>query len=426
MSTPVRVTMRRVAPRMPRNWRLLLPGAAFAAFLAAGILKNASVFEAIPVDLTLLLAVVLTAMVARRWLAARLAIPTGMWVVGALFGSFALGALSVSLSEYGREKVGFMLTLTLLAAAAPLYLFRSRRQVRTLFIAMAVTGLVVALWAVLSPELTEGGRATAFGANPIATGRMAGVALLLATTALVWRAVPWPLGVTVAAIGGAGMVVSGSRAPMAAAVFAGLIMLVVSVRIDRSAWRVALVATSLLVAVVLGLSAATDSAAGRFDGFVSGDVGTSITPRALFLRVSWSAILDAPEGIGWGAYEAIHPEDNNERTHPHNLVVEILLEAGWLSGLLFVLVITGAVYLVLRLPASPERAALLTMMAYFGMESMFTGEINSSRPLFAMLGVGLVLAGLSRAQRLRLGWQDELPVPGSGARVATDPARSER
>jgi O-antigen ligase len=112
-----------------------------------------------------------------------------------------------------------------------------------------------------------------------------------------------------------------------------------------------------------------------------------------------------PMGIGWGAFaerlpvyvpawerpDASTPYYTHYLRFPHNTVLEVFVEGGWLVGVSFLGLLLAALfraYLVASRSRTGEARALFALLAFFAVNAMVSGELND-RVLFAFLGLGL-------------------------------------
>ena len=167
-------------PRMPRHFRDYLAPFAVLLLLYAGYFKASPLLSWVPVDQTLLGALLTLVGVVAVLL--RNSVPRGTGAVLALWATFMPMAILHANNTYGSSKSLRLFTLTLLAALGPLFLKRSERCQQIWVFMQIALGAVLAIGTALSPVPTglqdyiyhQAGE----GADPIGAGRAAGVAVV--------------------------------------------------------------------------------------------------------------------------------------------------------------------------------------------------------------------------------------------------------
>ena len=93
-----------------------------------------------------------------------------------------------------------------------------------------------------------------------------------------------------------------------------------------------------------------------------------------------------PFGIGWGgAAVDLLPVG----LYPHNIVLEVFVEAGWLTGVLFLGIFALGVVRAWRGAAGWAELGVLALLAYWTVNALVSGDVNDNRAFFAMLGAAL-------------------------------------
>ena len=298
---------RRAAGRHPRIRRYFRDYAApFGVLILvyAGFFKGSPLLSWMPVDLTLLGALlVLGGVIA---VVVRGDMPRGMGVVLAVWATFVPAAILHAPTEYGSSKASRLFTLTLLAALGPLFLIQSERRQRIWVVMQIGLGCVLAAGAALSPALaaSDGAvyRLALDGSNAIGAGRAAGVAVVgfLVLALIGHRRRGWLL------LAGAAVTVplfqSGSRGPvLAAAVATAAVAVVAPASGARRLVRVVLLAVGGFL-VWYWLRGQTAGPAGRISStLLAGKLaGTSSQARMVLWGEAWGYIQGHPWGAGWG------------------------------------------------------------------------------------------------------------------------------
>src|SRR5207248_4239521 len=78
---------------------------------------------------------------------------------------------------------------------------------------------------------------------------------------------------------------------------------------------------------------------------------------------------------------------------PHNLLLEITLEAGWLTGLYVVVLLLIGLCRAYSRASSPETRAVFALLFFYIVNAMVSYDVNDNKLLFTF--IALALAGLS-------------------------------
>lgn len=367
-----------------------IPALLTAAFVLSGSFKEVGALAALPVDATLLLAVVVGGLVV--WEMLWRPIPRAVHV--AVFGFLLLlpAAFFTAATPYGEDKALRLFTITFLSMLAPALLIRDRADVRRHLIALAAVAGVVVGGGLFNPRLSSnyaGAPITTESVDTIGLGTAAAVVVVIMTMALIWKA--WPLLLTLP-VGAASMYVllqSGSRGPLFSAVIA-VVVGTFLVRVRPSLRRGLVVLSLVAVGVLVSFSLAPEYSRGRILNFFEGNNSGSVDNRVRLIEVGIDQITRHPFGIGLGGFEGAA---FGGYFYPHDLPVEVLAEAGVILGGAF-LVWIG--YCAVRAHfASVDftgGTAFAVLVCVIG-KSLVSGDLNDNRLTFYVLGVGLA-AGL--------------------------------
>src|SRR3546814_15452685 len=131
------------------------------------------------------------------------------------------------------------------------------------------------------------------------------------------------------------------------------------------------------------------------------------------MRISdWSSDVCSSDLVGWGKLtehvQVVHAE-GNLLLHPHNIILEIAVEAGWLAAAAFVILIGAIGVLTIRAsfraladPTDPcpiRTLVVFAALSYWFWFAAFSGDVNDTRPLWAMLGMALAAQARWRERR---------------------------
>lgn len=360
-----------------------------AVLVSAGSLKAHPTLAWLPVDLTLLAAVVLTALVVASFFRGGTA-PGAAWIPIVFIAATAPAAPLLS-GAYGASKSLLFYTLTLLCMLSAVLLLRDRRQRAAFLTTLAVIAVLVALALTLAPERPSIWSEVVMlpGTNTISTSRMilTGVIIItlramLSERPLVDRALLLALAgcMTLAALN------TGARGP-ALATAAGVGMaLLISLPSGRRGLRSLLVAAAAIGVLGFFASQSTTGGVDRIVALVLGGTDTSTNARAKFWETSLQHILGSPLGSGWGSFgRLVSAKTGTPSAYPHNSILEITLEAGWLAGLAFVILLIAALWRYMRLSNHRLTVVLLALFIFAVVNSMVSGDVNDNRLMWTLL-----------------------------------------
>jgi len=374
---------------------------ALAAFLFAGDLKADPRLAWLPVDLTLLTGTLLSAVLVLRWArGARLRSLQPLALLGGWYLTFLPGVAQAAPTDYAFQKVATLCTFTLLSALAPLFLVEDQRDLVRLANALAYFCLAITLAGLLGGAQSEQAvqRLQAFGAGTISLGRATGFLFICAAAAL-GEGRPMPgLNFGILALAGVAALFSGSRGPILAAL--AVLVLLFGLGRDRPGRGLRpLLGAGLLFLGVLAavLPLAPRGSLLRVEAFLSGQFGRSEAYRLDAVRRSWQLVVTEPWGLGWGGFAtSVDPERGLGRQYPHNLMVEVTLESGWVCGAATLLVLAAAAAAAWSRTCSPGGRLVFAGLLFYGFNALVSGDLNDNRPLFMFLGSAFLGLDLPR------------------------------
>ena len=380
----------------------VLAPVAVSMLLFVGFVKDNPLFSRAPTDLTLLAAALVAGLILVELFRYGLVIPRGIGVVLVLWSTFLVGLLGAGGTSYSSDKIIRLYSLTLLAALGAVVLLGTRRR-RTIWLwSVVVVGLLVLTLALVSPDqvLLEAGRLGSEGSNSIATARAAGAAAVVLAVGSALRVVPRVPGFLLAMVVTGLMVATGSRGPLLAGLLAiGLVVVVRPGTLQKRATRVVLsLALAAVTAVVVYLTAGRGAGFSRIVALATGDEDTSSRARVDLATRSFDLIASHPFGIGWGNLALYLPGDgfSGDRAqlrYPHNIFLEVTLEAGWFTGAALVVFLVVGLVLLARRSGDPVEAVVLAVAAFFVVNALVSGDVNDNRMMFAPVALAWATGG---------------------------------
>jgi O-antigen ligase len=189
---------------------------------------------------------------------------------------------------------------------------------------------------------------------------------------------------------------SGSRGPIVAGL-AGLAVLVAFGRqtLGKSVVRLAMASGLFLLVLASSLSLAPEGSLNRVESFARGDYGPSELYRVQALRSSWSYIPSAPLGLGWGGFGThVNPLNGLGRQYAHNLLAEVTIESGWLSGAYTLLILLCATVAGWSRTRFRGGQMIFIGLVFYVINAMVSGDVNDNRPVFMLVTAALMLLEL--------------------------------
>lgn len=375
-----------------------LKSTVLALFLLSGLYK--ANLRWLPIDLTVLLSIGLVPLILHSFVSQGFKIPRGFLVNGLLFLLLALASLREGLSPYALDKVKGLLTFTAMAALASPILVSSREHLKLFAQALFAVGFVMAAVAsatfMMSSSTIE--RLSVFGSNTIALGRAAGIALIYATLSLSSGEGHVVVSLISICLSVFALLASGSRGPLIAVVLSLLTVFWAFPRsLSRRPGRMVLVLVVVITALFGGLQFGPQASLIRIESFLYGSIGPSTMVRWEAAASSIALISTHPLGIGIGGFEreAAIISGNSLIVYPHNILLEVLLEAGWVAGIYFILTIGWALLRMLQSRHGQDsqlELKFLFCLSLFALSNgLVSGDLNDNRLLFGLIGIGLSL-----------------------------------
>jgi hypothetical protein len=262
---------------------------------------------------------------------------------------------------------------------------------------------VMALAAIFVPDVvaaTVFGRLNVAGTTTIGTARVLGAGVVVALSfALVSTRLRW-LWATVGAVGAGLTIAVGSRGP-AISVMVSLSLVIVLAKVLKGRRTKAIIQGSLLVGTLAYLSFASSArASDRVVLFIAGE--QSDLGRQFLFKEALRQLVTSPFGVGWGGFRvqsSLGAISAGEAVYPHNMILEVWLEGGWIAGIVFVLLIGASLVGYVRLSVTPVGAALLGLGLYWLAVAQTSSDINGNRMTWLALTVGVM--GVWRANSPR-------------------------
>lgn len=378
---------------------VLAAACVFAVF--AGVIKDTVVLKWAPIDPTVATCVFLGAALVASTMAAGARLRVKLWAVG-LVATLVPPLFPAVAPPYLGAKVQAMF-LTLLIVVASVYLVGTPARRRLWLVYLGAAGVLTAcLLAILPSDPTYWGRSVFEGSNSIATGRMAGVAVVLLSTIAQFPGHP---GLRLLTAGGAvasaiAMLDTGSRGPLLGVIAA---LVVVALRIG-SEGRFARIAW---LTVVFGggwifLSKSSSAGSARIEESLVGETSSTGTRDPL-----WGAAIrylthvpEAIGGTGWGGFGSVlrpgEMPDAGVRQYPHDVFLEVFIEGGWLTGCAITAFLVATIVRTYRIGRDRSSVALQAIVVFTLVNACVSGDVNDNRILWVAASLIWTVVGPSR------------------------------
>jgi O-antigen ligase len=338
-----------------------------------------------PFDLTAAAAVLLVLTSTISLLTRRLQVLRGVGPAMVLITAFLPGVFITATGTYAHDKLLHLFTLTLGCAllGSVIILSANRARLYGLLISTVAVGGLISVMYRLAPSTQENleGRLALEGSNTIAIGRFTGAALLALVMLMMARRMRLIYAVPLSVVFLYLMIASGSRGPVLAVVVSGILVLFLQ-RGRRTLIRMLLVLTAVAAGGYWAFQRASPLARERFLQLLQGDRSGTINERLYLLSRAWEIVESHFFGLGWGG---LAPYMYPISVYPHNIVLEITGEAGWVALGAFVAVTLVAIRRVMANLDDPVAVGILALLAYWLVNAMVSGDLNDNRGVFIML-----------------------------------------
>lgn len=397
------------------------PAIGLALFLLIGAFKDTFFLSAAPryLDLTILTGVALFIMVVKQ-IRPRSPMPgAGLpkayaWL--AVFCLFMLASLVYTLNlPAGLDKTARFLSLSVLAAAAPIFLIKERSDQKDFLFTLLIIGGLTAVVGFIGWLANPVDLASAWGANHIVLGRLSAIAVLIGIALAVFGSIRYQrrLGAGAAAIGAGALIVSSARGPLLALVIALPAAFLFLGSSNRFSWiKISLISVTLPLTtwfiIAMGwLPRIFSDRLWSVMAIVAGGNSDGSTTNRLFLAGrGLQAIASSPLiGLGAGSFPSV-AWDLPANRYPHNIIIEVAAELGIPSLIcLAAFILASAIALkkvAFRSEAGEDRLisfALGGLLIFCLVNAFISGDLNDNRMLLATVGAIFAHVGLAESRR---------------------------
>lgn len=371
----------------------LIAATAVVILLYIGFFKGSTSLQNTPVDLTAASLALVSCAVAFRLvqLQGRSRIP--LWSV-ALFALYVPPAF-YSTSNPLAIATRLRLIIPVVAVIGTCMLINSERR-QKIWVGLHVLVGIGLVGSVSLSGVRADSRFQGDGSNTIAAGRASGVAIVVLLLLLCTRGgLPriWMKLIGLVTIGWltVALIQTGSRGPVLACAVSVLLVLV-TIPSRRRTLRF-IFGLSAIGAGWLFLVQATGIGATRITESLGGQYSLTGSRQQIW-AAALTAIPQNPVGIGWGNFWAILTPASRLQSgynqYPHNVVMQVFIEAGWLAGIATIFFIVVSLHRLQRMSTSPYGAALFGIAMFFVLNGLVSGDLNDNRMMWAALAIAWV------------------------------------
>ena len=190
-------------------------------------------------------------------------------------------------------------------------------------------------------------------------------------------------------------IAAGSRGPIFSLLFTSFIFMILN--FQKVLFRVLFV-SFLIGGIFIFLDGGFFMDVGKADRLITKD-STSKNVRLKFANRSLELISLYPMGVGIGNWQdycnKTQPYHLLRHEYPHNLILEVFSELGFLGGIILLILIVKAMYFTFfrMLKYSKEHSIyelLFYLQIFLLVNSMFSGSLNDSRLFLVIISVSLI------------------------------------
>lgn len=371
-----------------------------AFFYCAFIFKALPVIGTFPVDLTFLIAILLSIYVIANFVKFGIE-PQTLVILGGLFFVFIPGILinvtQGNLDTASTEKIAFFFTLNLLAVFAPAILIRSREDLGEFTFAILI---ILALSVIINiPQLlisSELGRLRTNSGNTVGFSRIISLFALYIYWLIRYRKINFVLAIAILVFLSFMLLSIGSRGPLIALLIAIGLFHLSSNLLQIRTLQYVVVFFVIFALINMNQSIIPQSALQRVTEFFNNPLeeNTSTEARLLTYQDAGAQIIENPLGLGLGNYQYAFfwgYDNSNVLSHPHNIFLEVFVEGGWIAGLYYISVICYAFILLYKLSRIYVNDLailfLVSSVLLLFISALFSGDLLANRYFMGLLGL---------------------------------------
>lgn len=313
-------------------------------------------------------------------------------VVLVVFVSTLPGLVMRAPTAYGAEK-SQSLILLLIVALAPACFRDCRAGARLTIVLLSCASLLFTAFLLVHSTVTSSGRVSVLSLNPVGAARMTGIFVVTGLAVVVGSHLRSFLRLAVlagAVLGTIATLITGSRGPLLSIVVSSTVVVALTLRARHVHFRaLAFGLAAMILAMVYVFESDMAGISRVLDGGDSGRYG--------IYSFTLDQALANPEGVGWGGFAAIAWRwgSQSDRIYPHNLMLEVFVEGGFIALVGFTALLAYTAWRGARsYLRSKDRVQCVTLGLYIYalVNAQFSSDLVGNRLLWVSLGLVLALS----------------------------------
>lgn len=304
-----------------------------------------------------------------------------------LWAAFLPAVASSTLDGYALVKVGTLFSITFVLAIAPFWLLRTEQQRLSFLVSLgAISAGVAALALVFDRQAAASytNRLVLDGADTIGTARLGmtgAVAFFILAFYPNLKVLTRVIVIGLGAVTGMLAVLAGSRGPVIAGAVAIVAVIIFSPSMKKYRGRALLAVIAAGGVIVWFATRAGSDGLSRIVSIFLGEGDTSTAARQDAWQAGLTQVAKDPMGIGWGKFAELGLRHN----YPHNLFIEVAVEAGVIVAAAFIIFVLVTFVRGIRVSRDVVSMAIFGLFIFSLVNAMVSADINGTRLLWVTL-----------------------------------------
>ncbi|MFD2656629.1 O-antigen ligase family protein [Gracilibacillus thailandensis] len=355
----------------------------FAFFVLSGHFNNFPFIDNLPIDITILsLFIPITYFV--LFFLIKLEIHKSFFVILLFFIPFTI---TLNISSFQDDKLFSFLAVFLTATIISPVLLNDNKSINLFFKSLLITALLICTSSIVTLDFNFSGRLTLLGSNPIWLGRAVAIGLLIITVSLIHERIKLGIFIILASPMLFALISTGSKGPFFSYLLViflifikDILILIARKKTVIRALHVSFVGLPVLFITYLLLP---DNTIVRMFNFQ--EEGSVNVRKELYLTAI-NIIKQYPNGIGLGNFGNYTTLNNN---YPHNIILEMFSEMGWLNGLLFIMLLIISFIGLTKIRSLFTRNLLISLFLLSLFNSFVSGDLTSPKEIYILVPLGI-------------------------------------
>lgn len=325
-----------------------------------------------------------------------------------LFVSLALISLWYTPGEiYATEKVMNLILTVGWAFCGPLILYRDNDSLKRFLLSCIAIGLAMAVTFISQYGFKSGGFVRVWGSSYLTFGRALGLSAVIVLTMYLLKDIRVKLSLLMITLFTYGIVMSGGRMPLISFAITLFLFAASTIKIRLKDGKLfiskgfiyLLIAGTMLFLILPYTNYNENITFSRLSLLTSDgdDLGASANERVSRFNAAIEMIKERPLfGSGIGSFP-IYYGDKDERSYPHNIVLEVVSELGILGASIFATLIVLCLKSLGR-SNSPYKTTILAGACFLFLNANVSGDFNDNRIFIAFLASMCTAPMLTRVE----------------------------